>query len=30
VLEAIEDILMHDVWIMAEQQERVIPDDQWL
>jgi hypothetical protein len=30
VSEAITDILMHDVWIMAEQQERVVPDDQWL
>jgi hypothetical protein len=30
VNEAIADVLMHDVWIMAELQERVVPDDQWL
>lgn len=30
VNEAIMDILAHDVWIMAEQQERVVPDNQWL
>lgn len=28
--EAIMDMLQDDVWVMAEQQERVVPDDQWL
>lgn len=28
--EALQDILADDVWTMAEQQERVIPDNQWL
>lgn len=28
--EALGDILADDVWTMAEQQERVIPDTQWL
>jgi hypothetical protein len=28
--EALQDILADDVWTMAEQQERVLPDDQWL
>lgn len=28
--EALMDILADDVWTMAEQQERVIPDNQWL
>lgn len=28
--EAIADMLQDDVWTMSEQQERVLPDDQWL
>jgi hypothetical protein len=28
--EAIMDMLQDDVWTMAEQQERVVPDNQWL
>jgi len=28
--EAIMDMLQDDVWNMSEQQERVLPDDQWL
>jgi hypothetical protein len=28
--EAMMDILADDVWTMEEQQERVVPDDQWL
>jgi hypothetical protein len=28
--EAVMDMLQDDVWTMAEQQERVLPDDQWL
>lgn len=28
--EALQDILADDVWTMVEQQERVIPDNQWL
>ena len=28
--EAMQDILADDVWTMAEQQERVVPDNQWL
>lgn len=30
VNEAIADMLQDDVWTMPEQQERVLPDDQWL
>jgi hypothetical protein len=28
--DAIADMLQDDVWTMSEQQERVLPDDQWL
>jgi hypothetical protein len=28
--EAVMDMLQDDVWVMAERQERVIPDNQWL
>jgi len=30
VNEAISDMLQDDVWVMEEQQERVLPDNQWL